>query len=78
MTTKQKQPGELIICIRNSGYAASLERRKLYRVIPDADAAKHGQVRVVDESGDDYLYPSEYFMSVRLPKSVERAVIEAA
>ncbi len=69
---------ELAICIRNDGYAASLERRKLYQVIPDSEAAKHHQLRVVDESGEDYLYPADRFVLVQLPESVERAVIEAA
>jgi hypothetical protein len=69
---------ELVICIRNAGYEASLERRKLYRVVPDIDAAKHGQMRVIDESGDDYLYPKDYFVPVRLPKPVRSAVIAAA
>jgi len=66
------------ICVRNAGYEASLELRKLYEVINDADAAQHGQVRVVDESGQDYLYPEEYFASVRLPASTEKAVVDAA
>lgn len=68
---------ELAICIRNNGYAASLERRKLYQVIPDPEAVKHHQLRVVDESGEDYLYPADYFVLVQLSESAERAVIEA-
>ncbi len=68
----------LAVCIRNEGYAASLERRKLYEVLPDPDAAKHHQLRVIDESGEDYLYPESYFMPVYLPEPVLRAVIEAA
>ena len=67
----------LVICVRNDGYAASLERRKLYAVIPDAEAAQHGQLRIVDESGEDYLYPADYFVAAQLPKSIERAVLEA-
>ncbi|MBI4201833.1 MAG: DUF433 domain-containing protein [Chloroflexi bacterium] len=59
------------------GYAVSLERRKLYRVIPDAEAAGRGQLRVVDESGEDYLYPKEFFVRVTLPEAVERAVLDA-
>ena len=69
---------ELAICIRNDGYPASLERRKLYQVMPDAFAAQHGQLRVVDESGEDYLYPQHFFVLVQLPQAVERAVLEAA
>lgn len=78
MTTNAPSTTELAICIRNDGYRVSLERRKLYQVLPDPDAAKHHQLRVVDESGDDYLYPADYFVFVQLPESVERAVIEAA
>ena len=68
----------LVICLKNDGYDVSLERRKLYVAIPDASASRHGLVRVVDESGDDYLYPSEYFASIELPTSVRRAVLTAA
>lgn len=77
MTVKAPSTPELAICIRNDGYLASLERRKLYQVLPDPDAARHHQLRVVDESGEDYLYPAAYFVLVQLPESVERAVIEA-
>ena len=53
-------PG-VVVCIRNAGYEASLERGRRYRQLPDAEAAEYGQVRVVDESGEDYLYPEHYF-----------------
>lgn len=69
---------ELVICVKNEGYAVSLERRKLYVVLADAQAAKHGQLRVVDESGEDYLYPQEFFVAVELPKSLQRRVLQAA
>lgn len=67
-----------VICINNEEYPASLERRKLYKVIPDADAESLGQLRVEDESGGDYLYPKELFISVNLPSDTEKAVISAA
>jgi hypothetical protein len=67
-----------VICIDNEEYPASLERRKLYEVIPDDDAESLGQLRVKDESGEDYLYPKELFVSVDLPSSTEKAVISAA
>jgi hypothetical protein len=57
-----------VICINNVDYSASLEKRKIYESIPDADAAKHGQIRVIDESGEDYLYPSECFVDANLPE----------
>ena len=50
------------ICLKNTGYEASLEPRKLYRVLPDASAEKQAMIRVVDESGEDYLYPADWFM----------------
>ncbi len=68
----------LVICVRNDGYDVSLERRKLYVSIADADAEKHGQLRVIDESGEDYLYPRKFFVSVELPQSIRRAVLLAA
>ncbi len=57
-----------------AGYEASLERRKLYEAIPDADAESHGQLRVIDESGEDYLFPARYFVTMELPAAVRRAV----
>lgn len=56
-----------MICIGNSGYEASLEIRKVYEVLSDREAERYNQIRVIDESGEDYLYPAEYFALVRLP-----------
>jgi hypothetical protein len=58
------------VCVNNTNYLASLELWKIYPLIADADAIRHGQVRVVDESGEDYLYPKTYFVPMRLPKLV--------
>ena len=72
-TEDQELPGrvtQVAICIETGDYAASLERWKVYPVLPDADAEAHDQIRVVDESGEDYLYPKEYFRPVELPSSV--------
>ena len=66
-----------VICIDNDEYPASLERRKLYEIVPDGDAESLDQLRVKDESGEDYLYPKELFVSVDLPSSTEKAVISA-
>jgi hypothetical protein len=68
----------LVICLDNSGYEVSLERRKIYIAVPDAKAQKLGQLRVVDESGDDYLYPEEMFVEAELPQAVRRAILQAA
>ena len=62
-----------VVCIKNEGYPASLELRKIYQMIAEPQAAKHGLVRVIDESGEDYMYPAEYFVPVELPEAVERA-----
>ncbi len=67
-----------IVCVKNEGYAASLELRKIYQVIPDARAAEHQLVRVVDESGEDYLFPADYFVAIELPQAVEVALALAA
>lgn len=74
MATSRRQ---LVLCLRNDGYEVSLERRKIYSTMPDADAEKHGQIRVIDESGEDYLYPAKYFASVELPRAIRRAVLAA-
>lgn len=59
-----------VICAQNEGYEASLELRKLYREVPDADAKAQYQIRIIDESGDDYLYPAEFFIPIDLPTMV--------
>jgi hypothetical protein len=66
---------KFLICVNNVGYEASLETRKIYEVISDTEAQKHNQVRIVDESGEDYLYPSSYFAPLRIP-SETRAKLE--
>ena len=68
----------MVICISNTGYEVSLEPRKVYEVLRDPDAAKHGQLRAVDESGDDYLYPRSHFAEIVLPQSIRKAVLGAA
>ena len=66
------------VCINNSEYQASLELHKIYRVLPDPDAASDGDLRVVDESGEDYLYPAEYFVPIQLPLAVEKSLLRLA
>ena len=68
---------DLMLCLENRGYAVSLERGKFYRVLPDRDAAAHDQVRVIDESGEDYLYPASFFVRLPLPRAVRRRVLAA-
>lgn len=62
---------QFMVCIRNRGYEASLEIRKIYEILVDKEAQKHNQLRVIDESGEDYLYPVEYFAMIRLPSSTK-------
>jgi hypothetical protein len=67
---------QFVVCVSNKGYAASLEIRKIYRLIPDKAGAKRGLVRVVDEFSEDYLYPKEYFVAIKLPEETQKAVLE--
>jgi len=55
-----------VICVRNEGYPASLELRKIYRFVADWTASRSGLLRVVDESGEDYLYPADYFVAIKV------------
>jgi len=73
----KSQAKQLVVCVDNEGYAASLEKRKIYVTLRDAGAEKHGMLRVVDESGDDYLYPKAFFRAIALPLAVRRAVLAA-
>ena len=68
---------QFVLCIDSGGYPESLEKRKFYELIDDPDAAKDGLVRVIDESGEDYLYPESLFVSAVLPPQIEEA-LEAA
>jgi hypothetical protein len=68
---------EFAVCINNQGYEVSLEARKLYEVLADADAEKHQKIRVIDESGEDYLYPAALFDRITLPAQVTKRVFHA-
>jgi len=73
-----KQAKRLFICLDNAGYEVSVERLKIYVALPDAKAERTGFLRIVDESGEDYLYASQRFMAAELPVSTRRAVLQAA
>ncbi len=62
------------VCLRNSGFAASLEVRKLFAFVNDPEAEANDLIRVVDESGEDYLYPATLFRKLTLPNDVQRAL----
>ena len=74
----KSQAKQLVVCVNNEGYPASLEKRKIYLTLRDAEAEKHGLLRIVDESGEDYLYPKTFFRSIALPQAVRKAVLAAA
>jgi hypothetical protein len=69
---------QLVVCVNNESYSASLEKRKIYVALSEPAAEKHGLMRVVDESGDDYLYPKTLFRSIVLPEAIKKAVLAAA
>lgn len=58
---------QFAICVKNDNYPASLETRKIYEIIPDEKANQHQMMRIIDESGEDYLYPNSYFIVLELP-----------
>jgi hypothetical protein len=74
MKTRRPLTNHFAICIDNAEYPASLEKHKIYRIIQDKDAEQDGDLRVIDESGEDYLYPSERFVMVDLPRDIVRVL----
>lgn len=76
MKTRRKQEAKFAVCITNS--EPDLEKRKVYQVLPDEAAEKEGHLRIVDESGEDYLYPAEYFVVVVVPKEAEKSLLLAS
>ena len=68
----------LVVCVHNDEYPVALEVHKIYEVVPDPIAAGHGLLRVIDESGADYLYPATYFAPIELPQAVRQALHLAA
>lgn len=74
MASRRMKSSGFAVCLRNAGYGASLEVRKLYAVLSDPDGEANGLIRVVDESGEDYLYPADLFQRLTLPNEVQRAL----
>jgi len=68
---------EFVVCINNLDYPAALELYKIYRVIPDEEAALDGDIRVIDESGEDYLYPVSYFAAIQVPEIVQESILKS-
>ncbi len=77
MKTRKPFHSQFVICVENSEYPASLELHKLYRVLPDEDAALDGDVRIIDESGEDDLYPAEYFVVIKVPRQSAQALAKS-
>lgn len=76
MSARRASP--YVICVNAAGYRASLIPRRLYRVVPDAKAKARGLLRVIDESGEDYLYPAKLFLAVDLPRGATRLLAKTA
>jgi len=74
MTTSTHRKLHFVVCVDNSGYPASLELHKIYRTVPDEDAETDGDIRVVDESGEDYLYSQDRFAPIRVPAAVRESL----
>ena len=72
---KDNAKPKFVVCIKNKDYPASLELLKIYQVLADDNASEHCYIRVIDESGEDYLYPAEYFVPIEVPKAVEKAFL---
>ena len=75
--SKQNLP-EFVVCINNTDCPASLELHKIYRVLFDKDTTEEGDIRIIDESGEDYLYPSSYFVPIQVPQTVEKSLLRAS
>jgi hypothetical protein len=76
--TQNHNAKKFVVCVHNEGYPAALELRKIYEQLSDPDAEGEGEIRVIDESGEDYLYPASYFLPIELPKEIRHAVESAA
>ena len=71
----RRDKSQFVVCVANDGYPASLELHKIYRVLFDDEAERDGDLRIVDESGEDYLYPADWFVPVRVPQAVEKSLL---
>ncbi len=78
MEKTQETSPEFVVCINNDDYPASLELHKIYLVVPDEDVAADGDITVIDESGEDYIYPASYFAHINVPEDVEQSLLRAS
>ena len=78
MRHPKPRSAKFVVCVNNTGYPASLELHKIYRVVPDEEATADGDIRVVDESGEDYLYPASCFAPITVPPAVRKSLVHAS
>jgi len=78
LKTMSEQQRHFAVCIRNDEYEESLELKKIYEVLDDVRAEAHNLVRVIDEEGEDYLYPRDWFIPIELPERIEQALLHLA
>jgi hypothetical protein len=78
MKRKAAAPSRFAVCVRNEGYEASLERNKIYAIVADAAAEKSGEVRVLDESGEDYLFSADRFVAIDVPSAVKASLLKTS
>ena len=77
MRVSQENKSRFVVCVDNAGYAASLELHKVYRSLPDKEAEADGEIRVIDESGEDYLYSQGGFVPISVPAMLEQSLLQA-
>lgn len=77
MATSRQAGAGFVVCVDNTDYPASLELHKIYRIVPDEDAAADGDIRVIDESGEDYLYSRDRFVPIRVPAAIRESLVHA-
>lgn len=81
-STRSRKPvangRQFAVCVQNDGYEASLERNKIYVVLPDKDAERDGDLRIVDESGEDYLFSADRFVAIDVPAAVKASLLKAS
>jgi hypothetical protein len=78
MKNSKEVSSEFVVCVNNEEYPASLELHKIYRVLPDEDAVAEDDIRIIDESGEDYIYPASYFVPIDVPAAVEESLLRAS
>ena len=76
--SRKARDRRFVVCVRSTGYEASLEQNKIYVALSDQEAERHGQLRVVDESGEDYLFSADRFVTIEVPAAVRASLLKAS